>query len=73
MNKCLLCFNCDVESGCEEGFYSYCCSERDLENDKRFPYKNTKCKKFKKDDCIASLSNKNISKELWNEITWTIY
>jgi len=25
----------------------YLCNERELDNDKRFPYKNTKCKKFR--------------------------
>ena len=73
MNNCLLCFNCVSEGGYEEGFYGYSCYERELENDKRFPYKNTKCKKFKEDNCIASLCNKNVDNKLWDSITWKTY
>lgn len=73
MNNCLLCFNCSSEGGYEEGYYGYSCSEREIDNDKRFPYKSTKCSKFEKDDCIASLCNKDISKELWKEVTWKTY
>lgn len=73
MNNCLLCSNCDSEGGYEEGYFGYSCSERELDNDNRFPYKETKCKKFKKDDSIVSLSVKGISKELWDTITWKTY
>ncbi|MGL6184841.1 MAG: hypothetical protein ACRC1T_05620 [Clostridium chrysemydis] len=73
MNNCLLCSNCSTEGGYEEGYFGYTCTERELENDKRFPYKNTKCNKFKKDDSICSLSAKDVSKELWNTITWEVY
>lgn len=72
MNNCLLCFNCDTEGGYEEGYFGYICTERELENDKRFPYKNTKCNRFKEDNSIGSLSVKDVSKELWNTITWEV-
>ena len=61
-----------MEGGYEEGYYGYSCWERALDNDKRFPYKSTKCKLYENDDSIANLSNKDISKELWNSITWEV-
>lgn len=67
--NCLLCFHCDIEEG-SLGFY---CDKRDLEDDKRFPYKNTKCKSFKEDKFICSLVNKKVDKTLWNTITWETY
>lgn len=72
MNNCLLCGHCEAEGGYEEGYYGYSCWERELPNDNRFPYKNTKCKKFKPDDSLTSLSLKNISKELWDSIDWEV-
>lgn len=73
MNNCLLCANCSAESSYEEGYFYYYCDERELENDKRFPYKNTNCSKFKEDDSICSLAVKEISQELFNTITWETY
>lgn len=72
MNNCLLCKNCETDGGYEEGFFFHYCTERELDNDKRFPYKNTKCNKFEKDTSICSLANKRIQKELWDSITWEI-
>lgn len=45
MNNCLLCGHCGMEGGYEEGYYGYYCSERELPNDNRFPYKNTRYKR----------------------------
>lgn len=73
MGNCLLCANCNAEGGYEEGYYGYSCGERELEDDKRFPYDNTNCKKFKEDNSICSLSVKQVSKELWETITWKTY
>lgn len=73
IHNCLLCGNCMSEGGYEEGYYGYSCLERELDSDKRFPYKNTKCKLYENDDSIASLSNKEVNKELLKTITWEIY
>lgn len=72
MNNCLLCSHCDSDGEYEEGYFSYYCCERELDNDNRFPYKNTKCKKYKNDTSLVSLCNKRISKKLWDRITWKI-
>lgn len=73
MNNCLLCFNCSTEGGYEEGYFCYICEKRDLDNDKRFPYKNTKCNKFEADKFICSLAVKKVNKELYDTITWGTY
>lgn len=73
MNNCLLCVNCNTEGGYEEGYFGYTCDERELDNDKRFPYKNTKCNKFKEDISICSLAVKRVDEKLWDSITWEIY
>lgn len=73
MGNCLLCSNCSNEfEGENETGYYYVCGKRELEGDGRFPYMNTKCNKFIRDTSVVSLAIKEISKELWNEITWKI-
>lgn len=72
MNNCLLCSHCTAEGGYEEGYYGYECSERELDGDKRFPYKNTKCKKYENDTDLTSLCVKNIDKKSWDSISWEI-
>ena len=47
IKSCYTCRYLYSEGGYEEGYYGYSCYERETENDKRFPYKFTKCKKFK--------------------------
>lgn len=73
MNNCLLCKHCCGESEDEYGLDKYyVCYKREIDEDPRFPYKNTKCKYYEKDTDLVSLINKDVSKELWKEITWEV-
>lgn len=76
MNNCLLCFNCSNEAESIDGYPTspfYCCDIRELDNDNRFPYKNTSCKRFEPDISLTSLIVKGVTKELFNTITWKVY
>ncbi len=74
--NCLLCKWCSNVAEGVDGYPvepSYDCYKREsIYEDPRFPYKKTKCKYFEKDTCIVSLTIKDISKDLWDSITWDI-
>lgn len=76
MNNCLLCSNCKNETESIDGYPTkpfYTCDIRELDNDNRFPYKNTSCKQFIPDRDLISLYVKDVSQELFNTITWNLY
>lgn len=75
MKNCLLCKHCSDDSESIEGYPInpyYICSEREVEEDKRFPYKNTTCKSYENDTDIISLTVKQIPKEVFKLISWKI-
>lgn len=71
MNNCLLCKHCRDDSESVDGYPvnpCYICYKRELENDNRFPYKNTNCKSFNLDTSLTSLILKEVPKELMDLI-----
>lgn len=76
MNNCLLCANCTDDAEGVDGYpvnpYYICWKREGIDEDSRFPYKNTKCKHFEKDYDIVSLIIKNIPKEIFDKITWEV-
>ena len=76
-NNCLLCYHCTNEAdGSVDGYYVapfYCCDVRELDDDHRFPYKNTKCEYYKNDESRISLYLKEVDKELFKQVDWKLY
>jgi hypothetical protein len=73
MHNCLLCGHCSNDSDDEYGLSScYIYYKRELDNDTRFPYRNTRCKYYKNDTDLTSLTVKGIGKELFDSIDWKI-
>jgi hypothetical protein len=73
MHNCLLCGHCSNDSDDEYGLSScYTCYKRELDNDTRFPYRNTKCKLYENDTSVVSLTNKGVGKVLFETITWQV-
>lgn len=71
MNNCLLCYNCNNEAESIDGYPVkpfYTCCIRELDNDNRFPYKNTTCKYFVLDRDTGSLSTKEVNQELFDSV-----
>lgn len=71
MRNCLLCYYCENESEGVDGYPTkpfYVCDIRELDGDKRFPYKNTTCKDFRLDKDLTSLYLKKVSLKLINSI-----
>lgn len=76
MNNCLLCYNCSNEAESIDGYLIepfYSCSVRELDNDNRFPYKNTSCKYFVPDRDTISLIVKEVNQELFDSIRWELH
>lgn len=76
MNNCLLCYNCSNKAESVDGYPVkpfYTCCIRELDNNNRFPYRNTTCKHFMSDRDIMSLPTKEVNQELFDSISWKLY
>lgn len=73
MNRCILCTHCvnEFDEENESGTF-FVCQEKDLEDDKRFPYNQTTCSLYQNDTSIEQLIQKHIYNPVAAGITWEL-